>query len=78
VKRRIQNLRKVAGLVEKDKINVFISTEKELEGIVKKKAGLLSDIVNAEKISFEPAKGEMEETEIDGRSVKIKIEKVKK
>ncbi|MFH1222293.1 MAG: isoleucine--tRNA ligase [Candidatus Micrarchaeota archaeon] len=73
-KRRMQNLRKVAGLIEKDKIVVTIVAEKELEAIVKKHEAELKDMVNATALHYE-GKGEMEESEIDGRAVKMKIEK---
>ena len=76
VKRRIQNLRKIAGLVEKDKIKVSMDTEKEIEAIVKKNQDQLQNMVNASEVTFKAAK-EMDESVIDGRQVKIKIEKSK-
>lgn len=76
VKRRIQNLRKVAGMVEKDKIKITLDAEKEIEGIIKKNQDKLQRMVNASAVSFATSK-EMEESIIDGRQVKIKIEKNK-
>jgi len=75
VKRRIQNMRKLAKLIEKDKIVVYLSTEKELEAIVKKHEGDLARMVNASSVVYE-ANANMEESEIDGRLVKIAIKKV--
>ncbi len=74
VKRRIQVMRKEAGLVETDKITLSISSEKEFETILEKHAQRLSSEVNASKVQFEIAK-EMNEYEIDGRLVKIALKK---
>ncbi|MEM3422592.1 MAG: isoleucine--tRNA ligase [Candidatus Bilamarchaeaceae archaeon] len=72
IKRRIQNMRKKAKLVEKDRITVKFSSDKEIEGIVKKYEERLKQIVNATAVYYEEDKG-AEENEIDGRVVKIRI-----
>jgi len=76
VKRRIQNMRKVSGLVEKDSIRIQLDTEKEIEAIVNRNRDRLQEMVNASEIIFKTGKN-MEESIIDGRQVKIKIEKIK-
>ncbi len=73
VKRRIQNMRKKMGLVEKDAIVVHLSAEDEIEEIVKKNKKELSREINARKIEFSPLKN-MDEYQIDGRIVRIKLE----
>ncbi len=75
VKRRIQVMRKEAGLVEADKISLNISTEDELKGIIEKMKEKLMEDVNASKLLFEQAK-EMGEYNIDGRVVRIAIKKI--
>jgi uncharacterized protein YkvS len=74
VKRRIQVMRKEAGLVESDKIALSISTEDELKGIIEKMKEKLMGDVNASKLLFEQSK-EMGEYSIDGRVVRIAIKK---
>jgi isoleucyl-tRNA synthetase len=74
VKRRIQMLRKEAELVEKDKITVCISSEKEIEEIVKKNAKKIKDDVNAESVEIEESK-KAKDFDIDGRVVKIELKK---
>lgn len=75
IKRRIQNMRKVSKLVEKDRIKVFLSSDRELEAIIEKHKKNLLPLVSAVDISCDVVDG-MEESEIDGRLVKIKIQKV--
>ncbi|MBI5224005.1 isoleucine--tRNA ligase [Candidatus Micrarchaeota archaeon] len=75
VKRRIQILRKDEKLVESDSIVVHLSTEKELEAIIKKYAGKLADAVNAKKIEY-GSSDQMTEHSIDGRLVRVSIKKV--
>ncbi|MCK4318996.1 isoleucine--tRNA ligase [Candidatus Micrarchaeota archaeon] len=74
VKRRIQLLRKEAGLVEKDSIKVKIDTEDELKRIIEKSLEPLSASVNASKIEFKENKGKS--WVVDGRKIVIKIKKV--
>jgi isoleucyl-tRNA synthetase len=74
VKRRIQVMRKEAGLVETDTVSLSISSEKEFEAILEKHAQRLSSEVNASGVQFAVAK-EMNEYEIDGRVVKIALKK---
>ncbi|MEW6748269.1 MAG: isoleucine--tRNA ligase [Candidatus Micrarchaeota archaeon] len=74
VKRRIQMMRKEAGLVESDPISITIETEKELEGILKKQEKPLSEAVNASSVSY-GAEKEMNEYKIDGRLVRIALKK---
>jgi len=89
IKRRIQSLRKDLVLVEKDKIEVNISAEKELEGILEKLKDGLAKEVNAASIELEAGKEtkcgkeeekdkKVKEFEIDGRRVKIEIRKKEK
>jgi isoleucyl-tRNA synthetase len=74
VKRRVQMMRKEAGLVEQDKVSLRISTEKEFEAILRKHEKALSDAVNASEARYSPEK-EMKEFTIDGRLVKLAIKK---
>jgi isoleucyl-tRNA synthetase len=74
VKRRIQSMRKELGMLEKDMISVFIDTENEISNILKRQDKKLAEAVGASGISFEP-KSEMKEFQIDGRLVRIAIEK---
>ena len=73
IKRRIQNMRKEAGLVEKDEIEVWIDSEKELEAILKKGEKQIIETVNAKKIYFGEKKTKGKEFEIDGRRLTIAI-----
>ncbi|MCI0503559.1 isoleucine--tRNA ligase [Candidatus Micrarchaeota archaeon] len=74
VKRRIQMMRKEAGLVESDGIVINISTEKEFESILKRQEKALYDAVNASSISYDMEK-EMKEFTIDGRLVRLALKK---
>ncbi len=74
VKRRVQMMRKEAGLVEADRIDLSIEVEKEFEAILKKHEKELADAVSAESVRFAPQK-EMNEYTIDGRLVKIALKK---
>jgi hypothetical protein len=74
VKRRIQILRKEAKLIENDVIEVYIDTEEEILAILKKKEKEMADAVNAKQINYKAEK-EMIEYNIDGRNVRIKIQK---
>jgi hypothetical protein len=74
IKRRIQVMRKEKGLIESDKVDLFISTEAALEGIVEKSKEKLASEVNAKKLLLEPAK-DMNEYKIDGRLVRISLKK---
>ncbi|MEM2948806.1 MAG: isoleucine--tRNA ligase [Candidatus Bilamarchaeaceae archaeon] len=76
LKRRIQNMRKSAGLIERDKIKIIIRSENEIERTIRKHQEKLRGIVNASEFLFEEVEG-MEENIIDGRTVKIKIKKTK-
>jgi len=76
IKRRIQNLRKVEGLVEKNKITVFVDTAKEFQGILEKQKERLLREVHGAALKFEKAE-KMEEFQVDGRLVRIAIEKTK-
>jgi valyl-tRNA synthetase len=77
VKRRVQMLRKAAGLVEKDTIVVYIGTEKELEGILERQKATWLGGVNAKELKLE-APNDAEEFEIDGRNVRIAVKKKEK
>jgi predicted RNA methylase len=74
VKRRIQILRKEMKLVESDVISVSISTETELEGILKRNELRLSDEVNAGLVAYVAAEN-MKEFDIDGKFVRIAVVK---
>jgi len=74
VKRRIQVMRKEMGLVESDKIEVSISSEKAIESILEKQKKKLAEDVNAAKLHF-AQETEMKEFEIDGRIVRIACKK---
>ncbi len=74
IKRRIQMMRKQANLVEQDHILLSISSEAEIEGILKKQEKKLVAEVNASQVSYGPA-ATMEEYTIDGRLVRIAITK---
>jgi hypothetical protein len=77
VKRRVQMLRKEAKLVESDTIVIFLSSEAEFEGILKKHTKELSESVNASHVKF-AVDGKMVEYTIDGRLVKVAIKKEEK
>lgn len=77
VKRRVQMLRKEEELVEKDKITVYVSSEKEIEEIVSKNMKKIEGEVNADSIEIKDDK-KSKEFDIDGRIVKIGIHKKKK
>ncbi len=74
VKRRIQNMRKELGMLEKDRIVVHLDTEGEIKAILKRQKDRLAESVGASSMDFEPEK-EMKGYQIDGRLVRIKIEK---
>ncbi len=74
IKRRIQMLRKEAGLVEQDKIKLTVNTEKEIEAIVKKHEKRMADDVNASSVDYATA-AKPKEYQIDGRLVKIALKK---
>ena len=74
VKRRIQMMRKEAGLVESDRIAIHVSCEKEMEAIVRKNEKALSEAVNASSMEYAPDKT-MNEYEIDGRLLKLSLKK---
>lgn len=74
VKRRVQMMRKEAGLIEQDKIRLSIGAEKEFEAIIKKNEEGLAKAVNASSVSYLPEK-EMKEYTIDGRLVRIALGK---
>ena len=76
VKRRVQMMRKEAGLVEQDGIAVTLGVEKELEAILKRQEKALSEAVNAKSLEY-GAEKEMSEYTIDGRLVRIAIKKAK-
>jgi len=76
IKRRIQNLRKIEGLIERDAITVYMDAEKEMEAIIKKYAEKIADAVNAKNIEFKKIDG-MKEDVIDGREIRIAIQKIK-
>jgi isoleucyl-tRNA synthetase len=76
VKRRIQSLRKTENLVEKDTIKVYVSSESEMEEIIKKNEKTLMKSVSAKSIEFREV-SKMKEDVIDGRHVKLAIKTVK-
>jgi hypothetical protein len=77
VGRRIQMLRKENLLVEKDTISVKIDVEKELASIIEKRKKELMDSTNSASLEFAALKEDKgsKSWEIDGREVRIKIEK---
>lgn len=76
LKRRIQQIRKELGLVEKDSILIELDCKKELEIIFKNfEANILKE-TNTESISYGLPEGSESKTfEIDGRKIKIKVQK---
>jgi isoleucyl-tRNA synthetase len=74
IKRRVQVMRKELGLIESDKVELHISSEKAIEDIVEQSRERLSREVNAKKLLLEPGE-EMGEYKIDGRLVRISIKK---
>ena len=74
IKRRIQVLRKESGMIEKDEIELNITTEDGIIAILEKHKDQLIREVNAKKISFGPA-SDMKEYKIDGRLVRMSIKK---
>jgi isoleucyl-tRNA synthetase len=74
IKRRIQMMRKEAGLVEGDHIALNISSEKEIESMLKKHWERLQKDVNASSLGNAVEK-QMKEYKIDGRIVKIALKK---
>ena len=72
IKRRIQLLRKKAGLKEGDAVDVYLEGETELVAIAKKYQDAIASAVHARNMLFEPAP-ESEEFIIDGRRIKIKV-----
>jgi len=74
VKRRVQMMRKEAGLVESDAIALNIDCEKETEGIIRKNEKSLAQAVNASSVRYGVEKT-MNEYQIDGRLVKIAVKK---
>ncbi|MBD3210863.1 isoleucine--tRNA ligase [Candidatus Micrarchaeota archaeon] len=75
IKRRVQMMRKESNLVEKDQVKLTVNAEKEIEGILKEKEDELKTQVNAASLKYEVSK-KMREFKIDGRLVKLSIEKV--
>jgi isoleucyl-tRNA synthetase len=75
VLRRIQQMRKEMGLVEKDVVMIKIDGESEIVSIVKKNSEGIKKRVRAESIEFGPFKEEGKEWEIDGKKVEIFIRK---
>ncbi len=74
VKRRVQMMRKEAGLVESDAIKLSVSTEKELESVIRRHEEALKSAVNAGSVAYAPER-EMKEHTVDGRLVKLAIRK---
>jgi len=75
VLRRIQQMRKEMGLVEKDVVMIKIDGESEIVSIVKKNSEGIKKRARAEGIEFGPFKEEGKEWEIDGKKVEIFIRK---
>ena len=66
------------GLVEGDKVHLFIEADKELEGILKSQKPSLMMEVNAQEIEFgKHGKGKGDEYEIEESKLKIWVEKEK-
>jgi isoleucyl-tRNA synthetase len=74
IKRRIQVLRKESGLIEKDPIELNVSSEDGILVVLEKHKDQLMREVNAKKLSFDPS-SEMKEYKIDGRLVRISVKK---
>jgi isoleucyl-tRNA synthetase len=74
VKRRVQSMRKTQQFVEKDSIEITLGGDNEIVAIIEKGKSRLMKEVNAKKLVAGESK-KAEEFEIDGRTVKITIEK---
>ncbi len=75
VLRRIQQMRKEMGLVEKDTVLIMMDGESEIVSIAKRNVDEIKKRARAEKIEFGPFKEEGEEWSIDGKKVEIFIKK---
>ncbi|MGC8898924.1 MAG: isoleucine--tRNA ligase [Candidatus Micrarchaeia archaeon] len=75
VLRRIQQMRKEMGLVEKDTVLIMMDGESEIVSIAKRNVDEIKKRARAEKIEFGPFKEEGEEWSIDGKKVEISIKK---
>ncbi len=75
VLRRIQQMRKEMGLVEKDTVLIMMDGESEIVSIAKRNVDEIKKRARAEKIEFGPFKEEGEEWSIDGKKVVIFIKK---
>ncbi|MEM4707039.1 MAG: isoleucine--tRNA ligase [Candidatus Anstonellales archaeon] len=76
VLRRIQQMRKEMGLVERDRIEVFMDGESEIVSITSKNSDEIKKRTRAERIEFGPFKEEGKEWDIDGKKVEIFIKKL--
>ncbi|MEM4195045.1 MAG: isoleucine--tRNA ligase [Candidatus Anstonellales archaeon] len=76
VLRRIQQMRKEMGLVERDRIEVFMDGESEVVSIARKNSDEIKKRTRAERIEFGPFKEEGKEWDIDGKKVDIFIKKL--
>ena len=77
IARRIQMLRKKLTLVEKDKVSVEMDVEDEFKAIIEKNKLEIMKDTNTKALEFVPLKDgkDTKSWEIDGRVVKIKLEK---
>lgn len=78
VRRRIQAMRKEAGLVEKDKITVHISGSKLIKEIITKHGDVIKGEVNADEISTEAGGKHKKTWDVDGEKVTVGITPLKK
>lgn len=75
VVRRVQQMRKEMGLIEKDSIRVVIDGEKEVVSIAKKNSEEIKKRARAVGIEFGSFKEEGKEWDIDGKRVEILVKK---
>ena len=76
--RRVQMLRKNLQLVEKDKVKVIMDIEDEFQAIVEKNKKEIMNSTNTKSLEFGklPDGENTKSWEIDGRTAKLKVEKV--
>ncbi len=76
IRRRVQQLRKEAKLIERDKIRLYVDTSGELKEIIEKNKELLEKETNTVEIVYTIMEDEGKEYVIDNRDIKLKIEKL--
>ena len=79
VSRKVQTLRKKAGLIKSDKINLGIRGDKEIIELIKSQSELIKQRVNAIELKIENVVGDYKETsedKIKGKNIEILFSKV--